>query len=383
MKKKGLLGLIGALALLALILYTSGFFTPGKIKPGSVVVETPSKFQPMQTAEAEIRNIPETYEAVGTIRPRTETRIEAQVTGKVRKVLVKAGDAVTRGATLVTLEDREFATRLERAEQGLRSAKAAREEARQEVAAAEAAYMKAELQYKRIDKLFQDNVVSSRELEQARAEFLQAQAKMNQSEDGLERAVAGVHQAQKLVEEAQITKNYTVIKAPDDGEVVKRLIEPGDLALPGKPLLILQTARAFRLEAYVREGLISRVRHGEELYVSIDSLGKEVKGMVEEVIPSADPKTRTFLVKVGLPEVMGAYPGMFCRLLVPSGERSAVLIPADAVMRVGQLETVKVRTGDTWQTVYINTGQTLDGLVEVLSGLEGNETVALSGYRNG
>jgi HlyD family secretion protein len=383
MKKKGLLGLIGALALLALILYTSGFFTPGKIKPGSVVVETPSKFQPMQTAEAEIRNIPETYEAVGTIRPRTETRIEAQVTGKVRKVLVKAGDAVTRGATLVTLEDREFATRLERAEHGLRSAKAAREEARQEVAAAEAAYMKAELQYKRIDKLFQDNVVSSRELEQARAEFLQAQAKMNQSEDGLERAVAGVHQAQKLVEEAQITKNYTVIKAPDDGEVVKRLIEPGDLALPGKPLLILQTARAFRLEAYVREGLISRVRPGEELYVSIDSLGKEVKGMVEEVIPSADPKTRTFLVKVGLPEVMGAYPGMFCRLLVPSGERSAVLIPADAVIRVGQLETVKVRTGDTWQTVYIKTGQTLDGLVEVLSGLEGNETVALSGYRNG
>jgi HlyD family secretion protein len=383
MKKKGLLGLIGALALLALILYTSGFFTPGKIKPGSVVVETPSKFQPMQTAEAEIRNIPETYEAVGTIRPRTETRIEAQVTGKVRKVLVKAGDAITRGATLVTLEDREFATRLERAEHGLRSAKAAREEARQEVAAAEAAYMKAELQYKRIDKLFQDNVVSSRELEQARAEFLQAQAKMNQSEDGLERAVAGVHQAQKLVEEAQITKNYTVIKAPDDGEVVKRLIEPGDLALPGKPLLILQTARAFRLEAYVREGLISRVRPGEELYVSIDSLGKEVKGMVEEVIPSADPKTRTFLVKVGLPEVMGAYPGMFCRLLVPSGERSAVLIPADAVMRVGQLETVKVRTGDTWQTVYIKTGQTLDGLVEVLSGLEGNETVALSGYRDG
>ena len=377
------MGLIGALALLALILYSIGFFTRGKIKPGSVVVETPSNFQPVQTAEAEIKNITETYEAVGSIRPRTETRIEAQVTGKVRKVLVKAGDAVTRGATLVTLEDREFATRLERAEQGLRSAKAAREEARQEVAAAEAAYMKAELQYKRIDKLFQDNVVSSRELEQARAEFLQAQAKMNQSEDGLERAVAGVHQAQKLVEEAQITKNYTVIKAPDDGEVVKRLIEPGDLALPGKPLLILQTARAFRLEAYVREGLISRVRPGEELYVSIDSLGKEVKGMVEEVIPSADPKTRTFLVKVGLPEVMGAYPGMFCRLLVPSGERSAVLIPADAVIRVGQLETVKVRTGDTWQTVYIKTGQTLDGLVEVLSGLEGNETVALSGYRDG
>ena len=383
MKKKGLLGLIGALALLALILYSSGFFTTGKIKPESIVVEAPTTFQPVQAVEAAIRNVTETYEAVGSIRPRTETRIEAQVTGKVLKVLVKAGDAVTRDTTLVTLEDREFATRLERAEQGLRSAKAAREEARQEVAAAEAAHMKAELQYKRIDKLFKDNVVSSRELEQARAEFLQTQAKANQSEDGLERAVAEVHQAQKLVEEAQITKNYTIIKAPDDGEVVKRLIEPGDLALPGKPLLILQTAGTFRLEAYVREGLIGRVRRGEELFVSIDSLKKQVKGVVEEVIPSADPKTRTFLVKVGLPEVIGAYPGMFCRLLVPSGERKAVLIPADAVIRVGQLETVKVRAGDAWQTVYIKTGQTHDGLVEVLSGLDGSETVALSGDRNG
>jgi HlyD family secretion protein len=80
---------------------------------------------------------------------------------------------------------------------------------------------------------------------------------------------------------------------------------------------------------------------------------------------------------------MGAYPGMFCRLLVPSGERSAVLIPADAVIRVGQLETVKIKEGDTWQTVYIKTGRAIDGLVEVLSGLDGTETVALPGDRNG
>lgn len=383
MKKKGQLGLVGALALLALILYMSGVFTSGKIKPGSIVVEKRTPFQPAQTAEAQIRNIIETYEAVGSIRPRTETRIEAQVVGKVLKVLVRAGDAVRRGTTLVMLEDREFAIRLERERQGLRSSKAARSGARQIVAAAEAAFVKAQLQYKRIDELFQDKAVSSRELELARAEFLLAQAKMNQAEDGLEGAVARVHQAQKLVEEAQITKNYTVIKAPDDGEVVKRLIEPGDLALPGKPLIILQTIGSLRLEAYVREGLISRVRPGEELLVSIDSLGKEIKGVVEEVIPSADPKTRTFLVKVGLPEVKGAYPGMFCRLLVPSGKRSAILIPANAVIRVGQLETVKIQMGETWQTVYIKTGQTLDGLVEVLSGLQGNETVAILGDGNG
>ena len=383
MKKKGLFGLIGVLVLSGVILYMRGVFTPGKIKPGQVVnVERP-EFNPSQTAEAQVRKITEIYEAVGTIRPRTETTIEAQVTGKVRKIRVKAGDAVTRGTTLIILDDRQFATRLERTQQGLRSSKAAREEARQVVAAAEAAYTKAALQFKRIDKLFQDNVVASSELEQARADFLLAQAKMNQAEEGLEGAVAGVRQAQKLVEEAQITQNYTIIKASEDGEVVKRLIEPGDLALPGKPLLILQTAGSLRLEAYVREGLISQVQPGIELPVSIDSLEKTVKGVVEEMIPSADPMTRTFLVKVGLPKVIGAYPGMFCRLLVPSGTRLAVLIPAAALRRVGQLETVMVKEGQTWKALYIRTGQFHDGLIEVLSGLQGNETVALFGDGNG
>jgi RND family efflux transporter MFP subunit len=383
MKKKGLLGLVGALVLIGVILYMSGFFTPGKIKPGQAVIDIRPKFNPSQTAKAIVRDITEIYDAVGTIRPRTETKVEAQVTGKVRKVRVKAGDAVTRGTTLIILDDRQFTTRLERAQQGLKSAKAAREEARQVVAAAEAAYTKADLQYKRIDRLFKDNVVASSELEQARADFLLARAKMNQAEEGLEGAVAGVRQAQKFVEEARITQNYTIIKATEDGEVVKRLIEPGDLAVPGKPLLILQTAGSLRLEAYVREGLIGQVQPGIELPVSIDSLEKRVKGVVEEVIPSADPMTRTFLVKVGLPKVIGAYPGMFCRLLVPSGTRRAVLIPPAALRRVGQLETVMVKEGQTWKALYVRTGQSHNGLIEVLSGLQGDETVALFGDSNG
>ena len=162
--------------------------TGRKIKPGQVVKVERPEFNPSKTSQVQVKEITEIYEAVGSIRPRTETKVEAQVTGKVLKVMVKAGDAVTRGTTLIILDDRQFTTRLERAQQGLRSAKAAREEARQVVAAAEAAHTKVELQYKRIEKLFQDNVVASRELEQARADFLLTQAKMNQAEDGLEGA---------------------------------------------------------------------------------------------------------------------------------------------------------------------------------------------------
>ena len=134
-----------------------------------------------------------------------------------------------------------------------------------------------------------------------------------------------------------------------------------------------------RLEAFVREGLISNVRTGGELRVAIPALERTVGGVVEETAPSADPATRTFLVKVGLPDIPGAHVGMFARLLVPSGQRKAVLMNAAAVRRVGQLETVLVQDGDAWRNIYVKTGNRRGPDIEVLSGLSGGETVGLWG----
>ena len=381
--KKALLACVGIVVITTLILYMSGFFSTDKITPRPLSREIRDQFQPEGEAQALVRSIIETYEAVGTIRPRTETKIEAQVTGKVLKVRVKPGDAINKGDTLVILEDRGFAAQLGGARQGLGSARAAREEARQMVNVAKAAFVKARLQYRRLEKLFTDKAISSREKEQAEAEYLASEARLKQAQEGLARSEAGVRQAQKVVEGAQITQNYTVIQAPEDAEVVKRLVEPGDLAVPGKPLLILQTAGSLRLEAFVPESLISQVRPGREMAVLIDALEKNIQGVVEEVVPSADPKTRTFLIKVGLPSVIGAYPGMFGRLLIPAGKRMAVLIPAAAVRRVGQLETVMVKEGDAWRTIYVKIGQAHGDKVEVLSGLHGSETLALRGKDHG
>ena len=381
--KKALLACVGIVAIVVLILYMSGFFTADKITPRPLSREIQDQFQPEGEAQALVSAITETYEAVGTIRPRTESRIDAQVTGKVLKVRVKPGDAVKKGDILITLEDRGFAAQLGGTRQGLDSARAAREEARQMVNGAKADFVKARLQYQRLEKLFTDKAISSREKEQAEAEYLASEARLKQAQEGLARSEAGVRQAQKVVEGAQITQNYTVIQASEDGEVVKRLVEPGDMAVPGKPLLILQTAGSLRFEAFVPVSLISEMRPGREMGVLIDALEQKVQGVVEEVVPSADPKTRTFLIKVGLPSVLGAYPGMFGRLLIPAGKRKAVLIPAAAVRRIGQLETVMIREGNAWRTIYVKIGHAHGDEVEVLSGLQGSETVALRGKDHG
>jgi HlyD family secretion protein len=369
----------GGLCLLMLILYTGGYFVSNKIGPGKVTGAPEKSPGPRRTATAAIETVTEFYEAVGTVRPRTEATIEAQVTGRIVEVPVRAGDTVAKGQLLVVLDSREFQVRLDQTSQGLISARARKEQARQAVLAAEAAYAQADAAYNRTKTYFASQAATSQDLEQAESAYLQAKAGVRQAEDGLRDAEAGIKQAEGVEEEARIAIGYTKITAPENGQVAKRLAEPGDLAWPGKPLVVLQTREALRLEALVREGLVQRVPPGTRLQVVLTAVNARCEGVVEEVVPAADPQTRTFVVKVGLPDVAGLFPGMFGRLLVPLDERKVVVVPKEAVKHVGQLETVTVKTNGRWEDRFVKTGRNLGATVEVLSGLEGNETLAING----
>lgn len=346
---KTLYVLAGVAGLLALILYTGGFFATGKIEPG--LEKASAKKDPAKTGrvKAVLKELPEFYEGVGTLRPRTETTVESQVAARVLEVKARPGDRVKRGQLLVLLDSRQFRAQVEQARQGL--------------LASRAALQRALAEYKRVEKYIKGEAATQRDLEQAREAKLSAQAR--------------ARQADKKLEEAAIALSYTRITSPEDSRVMKRQIEPGDIAVPGKPLLMLQTGRGLRLEAMVREGLISKVWVGQELEVEIPALNKRLMGRVEEIVPSADPTTRTFLVKVLVPSGPGLYSGMFGRLLVPVGRRPAVMIPIRAIDQVGQLEMVELVTPKGISRIYVTTGRREGDQVEVLSGLKGGETLAV------
>ncbi|AMK10260.1 efflux RND transporter periplasmic adaptor subunit [Pseudodesulfovibrio indicus] len=339
-----------------------------------------SNVEPRATAQAERTVLPRLYDAVGTVQAKTDIRVEAQVTGRVLEVLVRPGDKVAKGDRMVVLDSRASQTRLERSRQAQASASSMTAQARDALASAQAAFNKAESTWQRMSQLFEQKVVTAEEVEKAESAYLQAKAGLNQAEQGVAAAEARAREAGKVVQEAEIDVGYTTITAQEPGEVAKRLAEPGDLAFPGKELLTLHTGGSMHLEAMVRESLIGRLRLGDGLTVYISALGEKepLSGVVEEIEPLADPVTRTFLVKVRLPERPGIYPGMFGRLMVPLGDKEAVLVPREAVRRVGQLETVTVRSEQGWQPVYVRTGETVGDKVEILSGLSGGETVALA-----
>lgn len=333
---------------------------------------------PEQTATVETREITHMYEAAGTIRPLTESVIESQASAKVIKVKVVPGAAVKQGQILIELDARRLETRVKQAKEGLSIAKKQRTQAEKSMDEAKAGLDREQSAYKRTQKLFKSAIVSSQQMEHDKSKFLEAKARLEKSEQARQAAVSAVRQAEEVIKETKISLGYSKITSPADGIVAKKMVDPGDLAVPGKPLLIIQTSGALRLEANVREGLINKIAKGKTYTVRIEILNTTIPAKVQEIQPYADPATRTFLVKASLPATPGIYPGMFGRLLIPVETEKTLVIPKQAVIRIGQLELVKIKgpgQNDPWQQIYIKTGKTFDDKIEVLSGLLGNETI--------
>ncbi|MDD2557708.1 MAG: efflux RND transporter periplasmic adaptor subunit [Desulfuromonas sp.] len=353
------------------------FLSADTISPGVYKAEEPVAGVATRTVQAELTPVIQWYAAVGTVQPSSQARIEAQVAGQVNAVRVNGGDIVTAGQVLVVLDDRQLQARLSQARQALKTAVSQREQARQAVHAAEAAFAQAQSAYNRTKNFFAAKAATARDMEQAESAYLQAQAGLKRAEDGVGGTLAGIRMAEEMVVEAQIALGYTEIKAPTSGRVLQRLVDPGDQAVPGKPLLLLRTDGALRLEAHVRESLVQAVHPGAQLRVELVTLEQTVDAVVEELIPYADPHSRTFLVKAALPEIVGLYPGMYGKLKIPLQEVDLVLIPKAAITEIGQLELVMVKTPAGWKRQYIKTGKTYADKVEVLSGLFGGETLQL------
>jgi RND family efflux transporter MFP subunit len=314
--------------------------------------------------------------AVGTVRSRARVDVAAQLTARIVAVRADAGQTVRAGDELVVLDDREFSARLDQSRQALVAAEAARESARQAKVQAEARLVQARSSHDRIQRLVVGKAATPQEMDDAQAGLLEAQARVTDTVAMIAAADARIQRARKVVAEGELSVGHTRIAAPIDGVVAERTVEPGDLAWPGRSLLVVLDPRSLRLEAQVREGLIARVHEGDRLSVEVPAAGATVEGTVAEILPAADPQSRTFRVRVNFAPAAGVYPGMFGRLRMPLGGRSVVRIPTAAVRRVGQLETVLVKEGAIWARRYITTGVALkDNHVEVLSGLAGGEEI--------
>ena len=323
--------------------------------------------------------LPVTYEAVGSVRPAVEARLMSQASGLILTVSARAGDRVSAGQELAVIEDRVMGLKVEQAERAVEAARADRNRAEQGRMAAEAAFAQARDEFERVKKLLAEKAATPQRFEQAQAAFKAAEAGVAQAKFGAQAAEAAVARAAAAREEAKVALSYTRLVAPMAGLVSERLVDPGDLAWPGRPMLVLMDPKDMRIEVAVPEGLAGKVREGQSLELSVDALGADrLRGTVQEIVPSADPLSRTVLVKVGLPRDERLVSGMFGRVQLPLGERQVLLLPEKALRRVGQLTLVRTRTGKDWALRMVRLGaRRADGGFEVLAGLDAGAVVAL------
>jgi RND family efflux transporter MFP subunit len=336
---------ITALAALALMIaWLAGAFRD-KMAPGLNPAESTRASQ----AYAVVREDVEVREAVpASIGARQATTISSRTLARITDISVRAGDTVATGQLLIQLERSDLESRLQQATGRVRAVDARVTEARQSLT--------------RARQLYEQKLIAAALLDEAQA-----------NHDALTAELASARQA---VREAEVSLSFTEIRSPIDGRVVERFAEPGDTASPGDKLLSLYNPNSMRIEAAVREKLALQLELGQELKVVIPATGSTLPARIEELVPAADPGSRSFMVKAQVDYAGTLLPGMYARILVPAGRESLLLVPADHVVEYGQLEIVWVARDGHVDRRFIRTGQEVrPGMLEVLSGLNEGDQV--------
>jgi RND family efflux transporter MFP subunit len=322
---------------------------------GSTAPETVSNLPLIIVHTAQI---PDLVEAVGTVRAAQSSPLASQVMGNIVDIRVHEGDRVQRGQLLAVIDDAQ-------ARAALDQATAADLASQQELSAADSEYVLADATFKRYQALYDKKSVSPQEFDEVKARFQAAGAHRDMAHAGLARAKAGMQQAHTVV-------GYSRILAPFDGVVTEKKADIGALASPGMTVFTIEDRRRFRLEAAVNETDLRYVHLGQQVPVSVDAVGERAfQGRVVEIVPSADAASRSFLVKLELPEDPAMRSGLFGRAQFSRGERPGVLIPKTAVVERGQLQGVyTVDQNHVASLRYITLGKPSSGDIEVLAGLQ-------------
>jgi len=304
------------------------------------------------TAVVDVREVALTYAAEGVVEAVRQSTVAAQVSGRIVELRVDAGQAVARGQVLARIDEREAAQA------------ASAFEAQTARAAADLA--NARVTYERSKRLLEQKFISQAALDKALADYKSAQAQS-------EAARAGALQA-------GAAKSHTVITAPFSGVVAERLIELGEMAAPGRPIVTLYDPKDVRVVASIPQQRLGEVRALAQASVELPGLNRWVKGKAVTVLPSADARTHTTLVRVGLPgDVRGAYPGMYARAHFAIGRATRLLIPARAIVYRSEVSGAYV-VGDKGEIHFrqLRLGEAAgDEGIEVLAGVARGERVAL------
>ena len=287
----------------------------------------------------------------GTVAARRRAEIATRLMARVTSVTVDAGTPVRAGQVLVRLGMEDVAASRSRTTAARDAALAARDEAARQAA--------------RMDTLLSQDAV--------------ARVQRDQAQLGLAQAEAQLAMAEASLADVATAAGYATLTAPFAGVVASRSVDPGDLAAPGVPLVVVEDAGPRDVVLAVPADLAAGLRSGQGIPI-VDQDGGTATLPVRVIARAADPATRTVEVRVTVPPAWRT--GLAVTALIPAGRHEGIAVPASAIVRRGQLTGVRVLMGGAVVLRWVRLGRPLSTiertdstLVEVLSGLEAGDEI--------
>ena len=330
-------------------------------------------------------------ELVGTVQSVLNTTVSSQTMGRVLSTSYEEGDRVKSGAVMVEIDPQQAKAGAEQAEAAVEEAKLALREVERGSAAAEAGLDMARANaavaaatYTRFQSLLEREAVSRQEFDEVEARHLAARAAVEQAEQSVlamkekeAQVKAKIEQAEAGLTRARLNLGYAMVTAPFNGVVTGKMVQTGQLASPGVPLYRIEKSD-YELHVSVDLARSRNLESGQEVPVSFDHLEGALAGRIKEVVPVADPVSRTVLVKISLPGSPEIYSGIFGRAGFEAEGSASISIPESALVRRGALTGVYVVGNDGVDRYrLVKTGHKAGSRIWVVSGLNEGEPVVV------
>jgi RND family efflux transporter MFP subunit len=308
----------------------------------------------------------ETREIVGTVRARTSAVVSTRIPGTIGVLRVREGDRVRKGQLLAQLDAQENQANAAGAAAGIDEARRGLDEARTRKQLTDTTF-------ERYQRLFNEQAISRQEFDVKLAErALAAQ--------GAARAEAHLRQAREGSRAADTMADYTRIIAPIAGVITSKQADLGATVFPAQPLMTIEDEGSYQLELAIPEDMTATVRTGTPVQVTLDALGSTFAAKIAEIVPSADPASRTFTAKIDLGR-KGLRTGMFGRATITlASSVSGITVPKTAIVERGAMTSIWTVGKDRIARMrLVKVGKSVGDRVEVLSGLSDGEQVVMGG----
>ncbi|MCX7168229.1 MAG: efflux RND transporter periplasmic adaptor subunit [Rhodocyclales bacterium] len=294
-----------------------------------------------KTAKTESGPLTAAVSATGTLNPVVSVQVGSQVSGQIKEILVDFNSPVKENQLIARIDPETFQYRLRQAEADVEAARAAQGVQQAEVLRAKANLADFQRDYDRKKLLVEKNFISSAERDKAQSVFDAGRASLQVAESQAKNSEAQVRQREAQLAQARIDLERTAIKAPVDGIVVKRSIEPGQTvaaSLQSPELFVIaKNLTDMQVETSIDEADVGRIRVGQKASFTVDAFpGRNFEGEVKQVRKAAtvvsNVVTYTVVVSAANPE-LNLLPGMTANVRVITAQKEKALKLPNAALR--------------------------------------------------